>query len=556
MLTESAHGTKSLIIVRPSTTPDGVLSTAVARSFDVALGAMEPRVPALLHLEGPSCDRYRLFANALIRDIPDPRYLEVGVGAGSAFCAAVADNGVRSVAIDNWSGPGDTRKRLLGNLASIPTAGADIRLIEGDFREIDIARQGRFNVYLFDVRATPAGDLDGLTAALPALDPAFVLIVGGWNQAELREDVRRTIKRLHLTIVYAIEIRTTTDERQAPDCSGDPKAADWLDGAFIAVLQKPRATLSIAQRTAAPFVSRWRRLATALGGFQARAKAQRYASHPGTTEVLVLITHHYAADRLHWLDEVVRNLAGLGARRTHAIIVTNTSDASELTDIRSTALRHCTAIVSAEVVTAPPLQHPHDLPWAQKPLVLQRFLGGESSFTHLISLEDDMALGAEGFRYWLKYRPRLAAHGLIPSFMRTEMRSGDPIIYATDATVANSLRSRGSVRVGGISFVALDNPYCAVFILDRALAREYVASGAFHMGASMSMSPWWTRERAAMGLCWTNPPSGFAVRYVVPVDAATLSVASCSCVQHLPGNYANDPVTPYGKLAIDAVFVK
>ena len=73
------------------------------------------------------------------------------------------------------------------------------------------------------------------------------------------------------------------------------------------------------------------------------------------------------------------------------------------------------------------------------------------------------------------------------------------------------------------------------------------------MGASMSVSPWPTRERAAMGLCWEHPPPGFAVRSVVAVDEETMSVIPCCHVKHLPGNYANDPVSPFGKLAVGTI---
>lgn len=287
-----------------------------------------------------------------------------------------------------------------------------------------------------------------------------------------------------------------------------------------------------------------------------RTSMERYASNPALCEVLALITHHHVPERRQWLEEVLQELADLGARRTQALIVTNATDSASLTSIRNAALPHITADFSAEVMPTPPLLHPHHLPWAQKRLIVERFLGSGSAFTHIVSLEDDMAFGREGFSYWLQYRPLLAAHGLIPSFMRTEMRPGDSVIYATDATAVNSMRRRPLVRVGAFSFVALDNPYCGMFVLDRVLAREYAVSKSFHMDASKSRSSWGTRERAAMGLCWERPPRGFSVRHVVPVDEATMSVAPCCHVRHLPGNYANDPATRHGKLPVDAVLVR
>jgi hypothetical protein len=153
---------------------------------------------------------------------------------------------------------------------------------------------------------------------------------------------------------------------------------------------------------------------------------------PTTCEVLALITHHYVPKRQQWLEAVLRGLADLGARRTHALIVTNTSDSASRSGIRK-VLPHTTADFSAEVVTAPPLLHPYYLPWAQKALIVERFLRSGSTFTHVVSLEDDMAFRREGFHYWLQYRP-LAGHGLIPSFMRIEMRAGDSVIYPMPQT--------------------------------------------------------------------------------------------------------------------------
>src|SRR5262249_36127066 len=304
-------------------------------------------------------------------------------------------------------------------------------------------------------------------------------------------------------------------------------------------------------------VSGWRCLTVKFGVLKERASMERYASNPAMCKVLALITHHYVPERREWLEEVLQGLPNLGAGCTHALIFTNAADSDSLTDIRNIAMSHTTPDFSAEVVTAPPLDHPHYLPWAQKPLIVERFLRNGSAFTHIVSLEDDVAFGREGFAYWLQYRPLLAARGLIPSFMRTEMRPGDPVIYATDATAVNYMGGRQFVRAGAFTFVALDNPYCSVFVLDRVLAREYAASKSFHMEASKCIrSSWGTLERAFMGLCWERPPRGFPARWVVPVDEATMSVAPCCHVRHLPGNYANNPASQHGKLPVDAVLVR
>src|SRR5262245_10810342 len=123
------------LISRPSAPPEGVLSNALASAFDSALAEVEQPAPAFLDLEGMSGRRYRLFANALIRLIPNPRYLEVGVGAGSTLCSALAGNNIRAVAIDNWSQFGGPRGRLLENLTRF-AVGSEVKLIERDFRTV------------------------------------------------------------------------------------------------------------------------------------------------------------------------------------------------------------------------------------------------------------------------------------------------------------------------------------------------------------------------------------------------------------------------------------
>ena len=104
------------LVFRSSTQPDGILPNAVATAFDKALDDLEQPAPAFFDIEGMSGRRYRLFINALMGLIPNPRYLEVGVWAGSTLCSAIAGNKVQAVAIDNWSQFAGPRERFLENL--------------------------------------------------------------------------------------------------------------------------------------------------------------------------------------------------------------------------------------------------------------------------------------------------------------------------------------------------------------------------------------------------------------------------------------------------------
>jgi hypothetical protein len=541
-------------IVRRSPSPEHVLAAALEAALDDALRPTESPPRDFLDIDGMSGRRYRLLINALVRYIADARYLEVGVWAGSTFCSAIADNAVRAVAVDNWSQFGGSRDDFLANVARFEKGGGEVRLIESDFRAVDYAAQGRFNIYMFDGPHEEADQYDGLALALPALDDEFVLVVDDWNWQAVRNGTLRAIAALGLNEVHAVELRTTKDDTHPPHSGFDAKSTDWHNGYYLAVLRKTQPPDRLIDRIGRKLAGPVRRRAVTRAALDAQAVAEDHALAPEATEVLALITHHHRPERLPWLMEVIETFEAWPARRRAAIVVTNTATPAELDAIRACAPVAPRAGFSLDVATAPPLAHPHDLPWAQKPILAERFQGPRAEFTHVVSLEDDIATDGDAYLYWLRYRPLLAPHRLIPSFMRVEFRPGDDTPYATDSPTTNLLAARPTVRAGEFDFVALDKPYSAMSIMDRALVEEYADSPAFGLGSSMATSPWRTRERAAMGLCFESPPPGFPFRHVVPVDRNAHVVASCAQVRHLPGNYAQDPASPFAKIPARNVF--
>jgi hypothetical protein len=94
-----------------------------------------------------------------------------------------------------------------------------------------------------------------------------------------------------------------------------------------------------------------------------------------------------------------------------------------------------------------------------------------------------------------------------------------------------------------------------MFILDRELALEYVESPSFDRVRSKVVRPDWDVAcRAAMGLCFENPPPGFTTRYVSPVDPSTLTTPYWSWVYHIPNNYTKDRLKPFAKTRTDQLF--
>jgi hypothetical protein len=143
----------------------------------------------------------------------------------------------------------------------------------------------------------------------------------------------------------------------------------------------------------------------------------------------------------------------------------------------------------------------------------------------------------------------------IPSFQRIEYNDADNRLYLVDQIGVTDFSSRNRVNLDGYAFVNLDYPFNAIFILDRELALEYVETPSFDRERSKVVRPEWDVAcRAAMGLCFENPPQGFAVCYVSPVDPSTLTIPSWSWVYHLPNNYAKDRLKPFAKTRTDRQF--
>ena len=176
-------------------------------------------------------------------------------------------------------------------------------------------------------------------------------------------------------------------------------------------------------------------------------------------------------------------------------------------------------------------------------------------YTHFVYVEDDILLSYNNFCYFLHYRDALRAHGLIPSFQRVEYNNTDNKLYFLDQVGISSFQARKQIEIEGYTFVNLDFPHIAMYILDRELAVEYSTSRSFDVKRSVEVKPdWRICERASMGVCFENPPAGFSQRYVSPVDRASMTTAPWSWVYHLPNNYAQNRFQPFAKTRVEQLF--
>jgi hypothetical protein len=213
------------------------------------------------------------------------------------------------------------------------------------------------------------------------------------------------------------------------------------------------------------------------------------------------------------------------------------------------------------------------LTWGHKSLFRQAV--GNPGFSHFVYLEDDLRFTSEALSYWCRFREPLAAHGLLPGFVRYEVL--DHVRFVVDQKERQDVDPANRRHVsprqapyGGdaetnLHFVNLNNPYQGMYVLDRELAidhlrnspaRSPVLSRAVSWPNGLEKRGTIIRERAALGPIFDDVPSGFQSRNCVPVE--TLSpgeyrLAPACLVEHLAGNYSRSE-TVFGKIPVEDLF--
>ena len=281
---------------------------------------------------------------------------------------------------------------------------------------------------------------------------------------------------------------------------------------------------------------------------------------PPAFRLLVAITFHYRADRLPLLLSAARSFLAFPVAAIDLVVLTNTTLPDEMQRIIA-MLEPLTAPGMAggtartfRLATHPGLADPWLLLWCHKPLIREQFLHGD--YTHFIYAEDDILVSWENFRYFTAHRALLERHGLIPGFQRIEYNETDGNLYLLDQSAPEDLDALRKIDAGEHWFVTPHFPHCAMFVLDRPLAQEYVASAAFELATSARVAGHFgVAERAAMGLCFENIPDGFHSRWAVPVHKQLRATSPDCWLFHIANNYTVNPKSEFGKILPRDMFV-
>lgn len=206
------------------------------RAMENAL-AIETKLPGWIRsMDGMSGRKYRGLLNTLVEQMPNARYLEVGSWAGSTACSAISGNRMTACCIDNWSEFNGPKHTFQTHINRVVTPAVNFRFIEADFRSVDYAALGKFNIYCFDGPHSERDHMDGVSLAQPALDDEYLLIIDDWNWKQVREGTMKALESLGVKIIAQIQIHTTQDDSHPTVLRR--QFSDWHNGYFIAVCRK------------------------------------------------------------------------------------------------------------------------------------------------------------------------------------------------------------------------------------------------------------------------------------------------------------------------------
>jgi hypothetical protein len=196
-------------------------------------------VPEILDMEGMSGIKTRHFYNNVC-SFEEVRYLEIGTWKGSSICAAMCNNNMTCVCVDNWSEFDNVKDEFLENFNKFRGKNK-ATFIEKNYWDVDVSKLGKFNIYMFDGNHSEKSHYQALNHYFSCLDNEFIYLVDDWNWQDVKVGTLKSIKDNNCDILYKKEIFTNTQNQ--PEWGPGPnsrfgKDGDWHNGICIFVLKK------------------------------------------------------------------------------------------------------------------------------------------------------------------------------------------------------------------------------------------------------------------------------------------------------------------------------
>jgi hypothetical protein len=181
----------------------------------------------ILRKEGMSSVRVRHLLNNIC-SIDGVNHLEVGTWKGSTLLASKFKNGLRSIAIDNWSQFNGPKTDFLNNLKEYGFD-SSTQFIDGDCFTVNLNEfKKKIQIYLYDGEHSYESQFKAFSYFDNVLDNVFIAMVDDYNDAGVQQGTQDVFKQLKYKIHY---------ERFLPS-RFNADYESWWNGFYVALIEK------------------------------------------------------------------------------------------------------------------------------------------------------------------------------------------------------------------------------------------------------------------------------------------------------------------------------
>lgn len=253
--------------------------------------------------------------------------------------------------------------------------------------------------------------------------------------------------------------------------------------------------------------------------------------------------------RIKYLANLLLNIAYINVREVHIKVFTNSSS-KELNSIfdpisAKNSEKNSTQIIHVReesLINNLGEFEPHLLTWSHKSILREDYYRSPED-SYFIYLEDDAIFTQSNLEYFISHREQLQGIGLIPSFLRVEWSNIHSEWINSDSfeRLPNAKQKEFIVHGENI-YMEIKNPYCALILLDKELAQEYLSSESSNVDSAKLKHDfiWDTAATSALGLIAEKIPNGHSSRTVIALGSDSMLPLIGSIVRHQGDKYANE----------------
>lgn len=190
--------------------------------------------PEVMNIPGMSAAKNRIFLNHLV-SYPKARYLEIGVYAGSTFCAAMHGNSPEyACAIDDFSQFDANEETFKENTKKFINSKFDFfnrdcfNLTATQKKKL---KSKRINMFNYDGPHSEQDHINAIREYYDCLDDVFIIIIDDWNEPAVRTGTYKGLAEKKIKVWWQINLEADTTD-------GTKDLKNWWNGVWVAVCQK------------------------------------------------------------------------------------------------------------------------------------------------------------------------------------------------------------------------------------------------------------------------------------------------------------------------------